>query len=83
VTAGVFVTSLMFALLPATSGCNVGPDFVTPKVTVNAGWRDRSDPRLATGAATNREWWRTLNDPTLDQLVELAYRQNLPLKLPG
>lgn len=73
----------MLALLPAAGGCNVGPDFVAPKVTVNGGWRDRNDPRLATGGAIDREWWKRFDDPALDQLVELAYRQNLPLKIAG
>ncbi len=82
-TAGVLVASSTLALLSVASGCNVGPDFVAPKVTVNGGWRDRNDPRLATGARIDQEWWKSFDDPTLNELVELAYRQNLPLKVAG
>lgn len=70
------------AVVPAPA-CMVGPDFVTPKVTLNANWSDSRDPRLAASAATEIAWWRTFADPTLDQLIELAYHQNLSVQLAG
>lgn len=75
------VASLLSALL--ASGCMVGPDFKKPEVAVDKEWRPASDPRLATQAQTDSQWWKSFGDPTLDQLVELAYRQNLPLQIAG
>jgi NodT family efflux transporter outer membrane factor (OMF) lipoprotein len=70
---------LVAALLFLANGCNVGPDYVRPKVSLNQRWTTL-DPRLG-APAVQVEWWRTFNDPTLDRLVELAYRQNLPFQI--
>ncbi|HEY7376948.1 MAG TPA: transporter, partial [Polyangia bacterium] len=64
-------------------GCAVGPDFKRPETTVPAAWRAPSDPRLATQSTADALWWKAFNDPTLDRLVELATRQNLPLQIAG
>lgn len=67
-------------LLLAASACMVGPNFTKPKVELNASWSESKDPRLRPNAAANIEWWKTFNDPTLDQLIDLAYQQNLSLQ---
>ncbi len=67
--------------LLATAGCPISPKFVRPEVPLNARWS--ADPRLAANLAVDVAWWRSFNDPALDQLIELAYRQNLPLQLAG
>jgi NodT family efflux transporter outer membrane factor (OMF) lipoprotein len=68
-------------------GCAVGPNFTVPDVTISDEWRAAGDPRTANGTANravvDREWWKALNDPTLDRLVELAFDQNLPLQIAG
>ncbi|HXU01160.1 MAG TPA: efflux transporter outer membrane subunit, partial [Polyangia bacterium] len=64
------------------AACAVGPDFKRPEVTAAQAWH-ATDPRLATQAAADSQWWKTFNDPALDRLVELAYRQNLPLQIAG
>ena len=80
ITAGaVSLLSLMLAI----SGCAVGPDFVKPEAKVNADWNEKGDPRVATQTAVNSKWWSSFNDPTLDQLIQLAYKQNLPLQIAG
>jgi HlyD family secretion protein len=33
--------------------------------------------------AVDKQWWRAFNDPALDQLIQLAYQQNLPLQIAG
>jgi NodT family efflux transporter outer membrane factor (OMF) lipoprotein len=71
------------ALALTFAGCAVGPDFKRPEATVPSGWRNTNDPRLATQAAADSLWWKSFNDPALDRLVELAYRQNLPLQIAG
>jgi NodT family efflux transporter outer membrane factor (OMF) lipoprotein len=70
-------------LLLLSSGCAVGPDYSRPKVALNGAWSGKADPRLAARAVVDEAWWRTFRDPALDQLVELAARQNLPLQVAG
>jgi NodT family efflux transporter outer membrane factor (OMF) lipoprotein len=60
----------------------VGPRFVRPEARLNAAW-SRGDPHLATQNAVNTAWWRTFNDPSLDRLVDAAYRQNIDLQIAG
>lgn len=71
------------AVLLATSGCMVGPDYVRPPAPLAPGWLERSDPQVIEGSVAPKQWWATLNDPVLDALVERAYRQNLPLQAAG
>ncbi len=70
-------------LLLGGSACAVGPKFVKPEVALNAQWTEKDDPRVAAPSAVDDAWWRAFNDPALDQLIELAYRQNLPLQIAG
>jgi NodT family efflux transporter outer membrane factor (OMF) lipoprotein len=70
-------------LLLAIAGCLVGPDYVQPKAPTNASWSEQTDSRFVVNAAVNTAWWNGFADPTLDQLVEIAYRQNLPLQITG
>jgi NodT family efflux transporter outer membrane factor (OMF) lipoprotein len=65
------------------SGCAmVGPDFQTPDAAVNAGWAG-SESRISAQPGEYAQWWRTFDDPALTQLIELGYRQNLPLRSAG
>jgi NodT family efflux transporter outer membrane factor (OMF) lipoprotein len=52
-------------------------------VTVSQSWRAAASAQIATQTATDSLWWKGFNDPTLDRLIELAYRQNLPLQVAG
>jgi NodT family efflux transporter outer membrane factor (OMF) lipoprotein len=65
------------------AGCMVGPDFKRPEVPVAPDWSAKDDPRLATQAAADSQWWKSFNDTALDRLVDLAYRQNLSLQVAG
>jgi len=75
------VVSLLGAL-SVPGGCAVGPDFKRPEATAPGKWRDAGDARLA-GQTADTAWWKSFNDAALDRLVELAYRQNLPLQIAG
>jgi NodT family efflux transporter outer membrane factor (OMF) lipoprotein len=61
----------------------VGPDFVKPRAPINAHWREQSDSRLSTQNPGERAWWLAFNDPVLNQLIDIAYHQNLPLQIAG
>jgi NodT family efflux transporter outer membrane factor (OMF) lipoprotein len=67
----------------AVAGCAVGPKYVKPEVPLNPEWAEQGDSLVDTHVSPDSAWWRAFNDPTLDQLIEKAYRQNLPLQVAG
>ncbi|WP_223642946.1 efflux transporter outer membrane subunit [Corallococcus sp. EGB] len=73
----------LLGVLTVLSGCTVGPRFTRPEAPIAKEWSTQGDPRLSTQDAVNTEWWKSFGDPSLDRLVELAYRQNLPLQIAG
>ncbi len=71
-----------FAILAA--GCTkVGPDYVRPETAVSQTWLEAGDKRVKTEPAEYRNWWKAFNDPTLDRLIDSAYRENLTLRIAG
>jgi NodT family efflux transporter outer membrane factor (OMF) lipoprotein len=74
---------LVVALLLPFAGCKVGPDFTEPKASVAAAWLESGSPSVHTDHQDYRQWWTVFNDPTLDRLIDLAYRQNLTLLAAG
>jgi NodT family efflux transporter outer membrane factor (OMF) lipoprotein len=70
-------------LLLALAGCAVGPKFVKPPAALNQDFSAKDKTGITTQAPPDTAWWRAFNDSTLDRLVELAYRQNLPLQIAG
>ena len=82
--------STLAGLLLALSlgGCAVGPDFETPtppsdqaylpqQVAANA---DITAQRVTIGGTVRQDWWKSLQSPALDQMVELALANNWSLK---
>ena len=65
------------------SGCMIGPNYIRPPAQVAEQWMEVSDAQLKPEPADNVEWWQVFNDPILNQLVEMAYAQNLPLQQAG
>jgi NodT family efflux transporter outer membrane factor (OMF) lipoprotein len=74
---------LLLTLILVFGGCAVGPDFVKPETKVNENWSQKDNPQIATQSAVDSQWWKTFNDPKLDQLIQMAYQQNLPLQVAG
>lgn len=74
-------------LLPAItlvmSGCTVGPDFVKPELEAPPEWSQRVEQGLETTPNELVEWWRVFNDPVLNELVEVARKQNYGLEIAG
>jgi NodT family efflux transporter outer membrane factor (OMF) lipoprotein len=69
-----FLTALMSASL---SACAVGPNYrEPPQVAFNDQWVETTDT-----VAVDAEWWRSLNDPVLSDLIDKAVAQNLDLKI--
>ena len=74
----------LIAVVFLTTGCTmVGPDFVKPQAPVAKQWMESSDSKIITGVSEYRQWWTVFHDPVLTDLVETAYRQNLPLQISG
>ncbi len=76
--AGLVVLFLLFA------GCAmVGPNYVRPRAREPMEWIEEDDPKIKSEPADFGTWWNVFNDPVLDDLVESAYEQNLPLRIAG
>jgi NodT family efflux transporter outer membrane factor (OMF) lipoprotein len=61
----------------------VGPDFVQPDMPSNPAWLDAELAMFDTGPVELAEWWRVLEDPILDELVETAHQENNSLEIAG
>jgi NodT family efflux transporter outer membrane factor (OMF) lipoprotein len=46
-------------------------------------WIDYADPRISSEEQQLGAWWRVFDDPTLNGLIDTAYRQNLTLRAAG
>ncbi|MCI0499964.1 MAG: efflux transporter outer membrane subunit [Planctomycetales bacterium] len=74
---------LLLSMMLGLSGCTVGPDFTKPETNVAENWSETGDPRVRTQTDVDKLWWKAFDDPTLDELIQLAYQQNLPLQIAG
>jgi outer membrane protein TolC len=74
---------MLMILVLLMSGCAVGPDFVRPDAPEEDEWIDGDSPQVRAEQADLTDWWKVLDDPVLDSLIETSYRQNLPLQIAG
>jgi NodT family efflux transporter outer membrane factor (OMF) lipoprotein len=64
-------------------GCTkLGPDFVKPETPVENDWSYQNDEVVSQPVELD-DWWTVFNDPALNRIVDMAYRQNLPLQVAG
>lgn len=78
--------AVVVATVLATAGCTVGPNYRKPDVTVPAQWSSPTTAPATSAPATTQpvdlaHWWASLNDPTLDSLIERAVSSNLDLRM--
>ncbi len=73
--------ALFVAVLIVMAGCTVGHDFAPPNPPVQDSWLESGDPSLSTDPVDYGAWWAVFQDPVLDRLIELTYRDNLPLQI--
>jgi len=79
-----FFVVLLLGVALLTPGCiKVGPDFSTPQASVSDQWVEAGNEAIRSEPEQHAEWWKTFNDPVLNQLVETAYEQNLSLQIAG
>jgi hypothetical protein len=74
-----YAVTLVGAVLTLT-GCAVGLHYAKPVLSVNDSWSGTGTPQISAQPATDSAWWKAFNDPVLEQLIQLAYRQNLTLR---
>ncbi len=60
------------------TGCKVGPVYQHPELEIPCEWHSEVS---TTEAPEDLIWWKTLQDPTLNDLMEYAATQNLDLKI--
>jgi|HubBroStandDraft_1064217.scaffolds.fasta_scaffold56140_2 multidrug efflux system outer membrane protein len=72
---------LTAALLAATAGCAVGPDYHQPSASAPARWSETLAGGENPAPADITAWWRTFNDPELDSLIDRAVSSNLDLRI--
>ena len=66
------------------SACTaVGPDYVQPESPLGPDWYKAEFERYDTDVEQQVHWWKTLGDPVLDNLIDLAHRQNNNLQIAG
>ena len=77
---------LGLAVLAASllTGCEVGPDYVTPEQHMPAHWV--APPTTQASITVQQQvdvakWWTTFNDPVLDSLIRRALDENLDIRL--
>ncbi len=71
---------LIMVLVLSAASCQVGPNYTTPSSRVEAQWQPSSVVTNQAYGAAEESWWRNLEDPVLDQLVESAFQNNLSLQ---
>jgi NodT family efflux transporter outer membrane factor (OMF) lipoprotein len=77
-TAGCITTS---PLQWVRNGFKVGPNYCRPPAPVASDWIEGQDSSVQKHHLD--DWWSVFQDPTLNSLIETAYRQNLNLRTLG
>ena len=71
--------TLSFLLL---SACTVGPDYQKPNTKVDEQWNTYNNG-VKTTPTQDAAWWKSFNDPVLNNLIEIGYKNNLTLQSAG
>ena len=75
--------TLVATLAVLAISCKVGPNYATPRASVAGQWMENSTITNRPFSAAEDYWWRNFDDPVLDQLVEMAFRNNPSLQAAG
>jgi NodT family efflux transporter outer membrane factor (OMF) lipoprotein len=65
------------------NGFKVGPNYCRPPAPVAPEWTGARDPRVEDRRLADGAWWSVFKDPTLNSLINTAYKQNLTLRVVG
>jgi NodT family efflux transporter outer membrane factor (OMF) lipoprotein len=70
--------SLMGLLL--ASGCEVGPDYKAPEVTVRPAFAEAASTQPSAGDLAALKWWEAFGDAELNSLISRAMESNLDMQ---
>jgi NodT family efflux transporter outer membrane factor (OMF) lipoprotein len=65
------------------NGFKVGPNYERPPAPLALAWIDAANPHVRSEPADYSAWWTVFGDPALDDLVRIAYAQNVDLRVAG
>lgn len=65
------------------AGCTLGPHYEPPTLDMPEQWENTAGEGINSRSPEDFSWWRSLNDPVLDSLIQTAARQNLDLYIAG
>lgn len=74
---------LLLTLFFLTSCAMVGPDFEKPEDHFPDKWQQNGEASKEESEQVSLKWWTHFNDPVLDELIQMAYEQNLSLRVAG
>jgi NodT family efflux transporter outer membrane factor (OMF) lipoprotein len=80
---GVIHWILAAAFLLPLAACTIGPDFVAPLAPLADKFRGAGSRSVQSTSLEYQNWWQGFHDPTLNQLIQIAYNQNLTLLSAG
>lgn len=66
-----FLLCLFLAI--ALCGCTVGQNYKKPTIETPQAWRVNE---AQSQDAANTQWWKQFNDPVLDELIQIALKEN-------
>jgi len=79
--------ALLCGALGLAACTTLGPDYQEPQVDWLQDWQSsvygQADTGAEAGEADFRFWWQQFNDPVLNQLIELARKENPSLRIAG
>lgn len=61
----------------------VGPNYSTPKSKVETAWVESGIVSGRSQSAADLLWWKSFRDPVLNNLIEIAYKNNPTLQIAG
>lgn len=74
--------SVSLACLTLSACFMVGPNYKEPEKPVAAHWLT-NDPAVREAPIQNANWWHVFKDPTLTNLINYGYHNNLSLQIAG
>jgi NodT family efflux transporter outer membrane factor (OMF) lipoprotein len=81
-----YKNTIVTALITMLAACApVGPEFEKPDLSLSTewSWSGEGEHPLEFSPVKQPQWWRVFNDPVLDRLIEMAWRQNNSLEIAG
>lgn len=69
-----------FGMIIFVASCTVGPDYTKPKLELPGRWKQQQQETTDSMPVELTDWWTTLNDPVLEDLIRQSVGANLELR---